>query len=58
MDVSSAASSVPRLDRGTAGKEIAARNIDAAVIDVSALQLLLAALTGWLDRRERRRLRI
>jgi hypothetical protein len=28
-----------------------------AVIDVSALQLMLAVLTGWLDRREREVLR-
>jgi hypothetical protein len=33
-----------------------ARDIDSGVIDVSALQMVLAVLTGWLDRKERQAL--
>ena len=36
---------------------ICARDIDSAVIDTSAFQLLLTLLTAWLDRQEREALR-
>ena len=32
------------------------RDIDSGVIDASALQMVLAVLTGWLDRKERQAL--